>query len=425
MEGNIKFYTFGSSLELNGQVFSAGELTADLLNLSPKDYVEIAERADRIAQLKNAYEETNELSCWWNLNEELTELCQALRQYQVFRLILTEAEDYFFSAFREITQQHSLFETTERKNVSEQTMEHALDVVRKMLDQCDAGEDVSLFDAPCDDGSSYYLYLRAVGAAKETWDIYQRVVERYEMYLHDIRAFNGTIRNFIKFSLSKLKHNSPESYAEALYGYYTDDRTTKKLIVNPIYNNGDCYTTHDSYMLSYVPRLLPDGSAAICQEHITDSLQALLKADYMLALNSGYNIRRCIICERYFLLKNGFHTLYCENACPHDPEYSCRQFGSVEVQKELAKDNPKINAKNKVHARITKDMQRGNISREDSYTAKDYVRDRLYEALRTPNLSVEQFEASIAPEQVYSICGITRTANPRGRPPKKKGGDGP
>ena len=46
-----------------------------------------------------------------------------------------------------------------------------------------------------------------------------------------------------------------------------------------------------AYELSYVPRPLPDGTVAICQEHVTDSLQALMKADYMLALNSGHNLR--------------------------------------------------------------------------------------------------------------------------------------
>ena len=35
MEGSIIFYTYGSTLELNGQQFTAGMLTADLLNLSP------------------------------------------------------------------------------------------------------------------------------------------------------------------------------------------------------------------------------------------------------------------------------------------------------------------------------------------------------------------------------------------------------
>lgn len=38
MENNIIFYTYGSTLELNGQQFDAGKLTEELLNLSPDDY---------------------------------------------------------------------------------------------------------------------------------------------------------------------------------------------------------------------------------------------------------------------------------------------------------------------------------------------------------------------------------------------------
>ena len=269
----------------------------------------------------------------------------------------------------------------------------------------------------------YYEMLRVIGPTKDAWRDYKKYIRRYETYLHDIRAFNGTIRNFISFSLSKLKHNSPEDYAAALYGFYNDERIAEKLIVNPIRNSGDCYTTHDAYELSYVPRPLPDGSVAICQEHVTDSLQALMKADYMLALNSGHNIHRCIICGRYFLLKSGVHALYCEGACPHAPGYTCRQFGTVELQKELAKDIPKVKVKVTAFARITKDMQRGAISQEDTRKAKDYVRDLLYDALRDANISVEAFEQSISSERVYQRCGITRTANPRGRPPKEKAGE--
>ena len=247
-------------------------------------------------------------------------------------------------------------------------------------------------------------------------------IDRYMMYLHDIRAFVPTIRNFIKFILSTLTTNGPESYAAALYGFYNDDRTAEKLIVNPITYHGDCYRRHDEYMLSYVPRELPDGSMAICQEHVTDSLQALMKADYMLALNSGHNIRRCIICGKYFMLKSGVHALYCEGACPHAPGYTCRQFGTVEVQKELAKNNPKVKAKLTAFSRITKDMQRGAISQEDARRAKDHVRDRLYDALRSPDISVEEFSEQISTAQVYEYCRITRVSKPRGRPPKAKAG---
>lgn len=68
-------------------------------------------------------------------------------------------------------------------------------------------------------------------------------------------------------------------------------------------------------------------------------------------------------------------------------------------------------------------MQRGAISQEDARKAKDYVRDLLYDALRDANISVEAFEQRISSERVYQHCGITRTANPRGRPPKEKAGE--
>ena len=95
----------------------------------------------------------------------------------------------------------------------------------------------------------------------------------------------------------------------------------------------------------------------------------------------------------------------------------------MEVQKELAKDIPKVKVKVTAFARITKDMQRGAISQEDTRKAKDYVRDLLYDALRDANISVEAFEQRISSERVYQNCGFTRTANPRGRPPKEKAGE--
>ena len=426
MEGSIVFYTYGSTLELYGQQFTAGMLTADLLNLSPDEYRPMSKRMKQVTSLAEEYEQSGSIELWWKLNEELTALCGVLRRYAVFRLLLDESEDAFFSAIREVTGQFSVFPAEGQAPTAEAQKKQ----FERVADQFSERGEYAPFDlfhpseADLEKGKAfYYELLRAFGPTKDAWCDYQKHLDRYALYLHDIRAFNETIRNFIQFSLSKLDHNSPEEYAKALYGFYNDDRIAEKLIVNPIRNNGDCYTTHDAYELSYLPRQLPDGSVAICQEHVTDSLQALMKADYMLALNSGHNVRRCIICGRYFLLKSGVHALYCEGACPHAPGYTCRQFGTVEVQKELAKDIPKVKVKVTAFARITKDMQRGAISQEDARKAKDYVRDLLYDALRDANISVEAFEQSISSELVYQRCGITRTANPRGRPPKEKAGE--
>ena len=67
MEGSIIFYTYGSTLELNGQQFEAGRLTEDLLNLSPDDYHPLHERMVRIRTLMDIYEYVRKSELWWTV----------------------------------------------------------------------------------------------------------------------------------------------------------------------------------------------------------------------------------------------------------------------------------------------------------------------------------------------------------------------
>lgn len=76
MEGSIIFYTYGSTLELNGQQFEAGRLTEDLLNLSPDDYHPLHERMVRIRTLMDIYEYVRKSELWWKLNDEMEQLCR-------------------------------------------------------------------------------------------------------------------------------------------------------------------------------------------------------------------------------------------------------------------------------------------------------------------------------------------------------------
>ena len=119
MGGSVIFYTYGSTLELNGQQLTAGMLTADLLNLSPDEYQPMDKRMKRITSLAEEYEQSKDTALWWKLNEEMAALCQKLRRYQVFRLLLDEDEDAFFSAIREITEQFSVFPTEDQAPTAE------------------------------------------------------------------------------------------------------------------------------------------------------------------------------------------------------------------------------------------------------------------------------------------------------------------
>ena len=136
-------------------------------------------------------------------NEELTALCGVLRRYAQFDLFPKE--------------EHESSEEIQRKRLER--------VANEISARSETVKDVPLdlfhpSEAALEKGDAfYYEMLRAIGPTRDTWCDYKKRIRRYETYLHDIRAFNGTIRNFIQFSLSKLKHNSPEDYAAALYGF--------------------------------------------------------------------------------------------------------------------------------------------------------------------------------------------------------------
>lgn len=418
-DGDIVFYTYDNFIELNGTTFEVGELSAQFLNISSEEYTPIHDAFEQARKLKWEYENNQTAGTLRALNEEMWVVYTSLRKLPVFPYILEEYQERMFLDVRSLTEHYALspeLPPAWMEVVNVRTEEQA----RRRGEAILSGA-IELDALTPEQAKDELDKTELAKFATLSWERYILIMDRYDGYLHDIRAFIPTIRHFIKFVLAEQETNSPESYAEALHFFYNDQRMAEKLIVNPIRFDGDCYKTHDRHLLSYVPRLLPDGRAVISQEHITDSLQGLMKADYMHALNNGNQIRRCIICHRYFLVRGGAHTLYCEESCPLKPRFTCRQFGSHDVQKELAKDNPKIQVKIKAFSRISKDLQREAITREEARRAKDYVRDHLYEALREPNVPVAKFEEDVKSEHVYEACGIVRKSNPRGRPKSAEG----
>ena len=71
MYGEIVLYTYGSTVEYGGELFPAGELTADILNFTPEDYRPIQRLLDRMKELAKQYEDTLDRGVWWQLNNQL------------------------------------------------------------------------------------------------------------------------------------------------------------------------------------------------------------------------------------------------------------------------------------------------------------------------------------------------------------------
>lgn len=154
----------------------------------------------RIRTLMDIYEYVRKSELWWKLNDEMEQLCQELHRYTVFRLLPDDCYDAFFSVIREITGQFSLF-PPEEHSLSEDDQTKLLSASAEEFFQSDDGDSdpeislglLDLFRRR--EGSEekgelfYYEMFRLLGACEDTWSAYKKYIDRYMMYLHDIRAF--------------------------------------------------------------------------------------------------------------------------------------------------------------------------------------------------------------------------------------------
>ena len=434
MFDTVIFYTRDKIIEVNGAEYSLGELTTDFLNIGQTEYREMQKHFDRAEQKAEDYRRSNDLSDWWSANEELMRLDEMLMQYKVFQAV----RDQEFNALNEtamLTGQFQLFDTDFSPTEHDYELQNQINEYYQywsayeefsfenpyVLRNTQTGEETVLplarEEQPTLPEKTDALRI-CFGSVDVKWSYYETVMVRYRDILHDIRAFNGTIRNIVRLHLSDLHPLNSQNYAAALYDLWHDPNRNK-VIVNPADNHGDCFYMDDLAAVKYIPREVPAGSGKcyIYEQHEVKHIQAFLKADFMKTLMAGYIIRCCEHCDRYFLLKKGYHTKYCDNPAPENPRFTCNQMGyRSRGVKEAAADNPKHGSLLRALSRIEKDYSRGIVTAGERDALFRLARDLYNESMTSSRHGNEQFEGMMQSENLYLRLGVIRKTKPRGRP---------
>ncbi len=383
MYSSIMLYVGKKTIVLNDHSFILGELTADILNISPKEYRDMKEILSRAEEKMEHYRATKDLEYWQAANREMLILDQKLCSHPLFCYIKQEP--------------CLLLEADKLLD----------ELLYGRLDCFDDWEDQEPYD---------------VSNLDYKWLAYERYCFTYRSILNDLASFNQTIRFFIRYFLSALKKLNSENYAAALYAYLNDPQFALKMIANPIEGTG-FYSVADPVMLRFVPRPLDEDHSQyqIFESYEATNLQTLLKMDFYKALSAGHVIRRCEYCGRYFLLTKGYHTKYCDKPNPQYPEFTCAQLGYRQTGlKEAAKDDPMKRALLRCYQRLNKDVSRGNLTSEERDRLYAMAVDLHFDARQDPNISFEAFEKSLATEKLCTLCGIERKSGKVGRPKKQE-----
>ncbi len=208
--------------------------------------------------------------------------------------------------------------------------------------------------------------------------------------------------------LGRLKKLGKKNCAAALYDFLHNPRR-EKMIVNPIADDGHVFTISDPVDVQYIPRADPGtpGEYLIYEYYHIEHLQSFLKLDFYRALMAGHLIRRCKNCHKFFLLTQGFNTVYCDRPIPGRPHRNCRNQGAKNIAKQNAKDNPVRREQSLAYGRVNSDFNRGHITEEERDRARARLTDLRDEGL-CGRYSDAEVRALMQSEELYKSLGIVR-----------------
>lgn len=413
----ILYCVGNKTIEINGEEFSLGKLTTEVLNLPRNDYLEMKNILDTAIKKSYKYETSHDLKDWFEANEDFILLDDMMSKHKIFSLL--REDNNILEEARQFTSQLSVFDNDDCE-LSHRDLEilSQIEEYNEYLDDEENGLSLNIPSVPPSKTRALLIYP---GNIKAKWEYYKNFCSMYERILYDIQSFNNTIYSFIGFYLSKLQKLNSNNYASALLNFLNHPNA-HKLIANPISETG-LFTNGDSITLRYIPRETSKGSDEfkIYEYYEVQSLQTLLKTDFYKALEAGYIIRRCEYCGRFFLLKKAYHTKYCDKPAPNNPKYTCAQLGyHYKGVKETVADNPKAQSLNRCYKRIDKDLSRQIITTEEREILYAKAKDLYHQAKITPGISNEEFEKTLASKNLYSLCNVIRKTKPRGRPKAKR-----
>ena len=429
---SIAFYIGEKVLGLNGREYPLGELTAEVLNISPEEYHELWRMLDKAMDSMDRYEKDRQMQDWFDANEEMIRLHEALLQHRIFRLIQSETEVLYEA--RTLTEQYSLFPEEDfvlgERDWSilgaigdyEDYLEHPEDYGGEDILTLRWGEEHYTMTEPRPPvppapPEKTRALLIMPGPLRDKWRYYKRYCENYRELLVDIMSVCQTLRAFVRMGLTPLEKLTPDNYVASLHEFLFHERA-HKWVANPVDGSG-FFTYMDDVRIHLRPQETAPGSGTfkVYEYYEADRLQTMLKLDFYKGLEAGHLIRRCENCGRYFLLQKGYHTKYCDLPNPNNPKYTCAQLGyRLRGVKEEAEDSPLSQALYRCFQRIDKDKSRGNITAEERELLRERAQELYHEARTRPGTSYDAFNASLSKEKLYPLCGVQRKSRPRGRP---------
>lgn len=136
-----------------------------------------------------------------------------------------------------------------------------------------------------------------------------------------------------------------------------------------------------------------------------------VRYDFFKAVQYGCASIRCRNCGRFFLVTEGYISIYCNEKSSQNLNRTCRQIGAKNRHKEKAQDNPILRTYNKARSKYYQHFMRGNISEEEYMKVRRYLEEKRDLAIRGKTDSEGNLITYETLEQLFERKALFRALN--------------
>lgn len=159
------------------------------------------------------------------------------------------------------------------------------------------------------------------------------IFESRKRYLVDIlRVKNGYadfLNNYIHIKGRFLNEfESAEAFEKYMVKHKDESDLSKRLIAD------------GRMVVDYTVLKLEENKPMLCETYTFDNLGGFLYFDFFSGFKRGFLPKRCSNCGKYFLLKGGKYSDYCETPLADDPFKTCRDVGARKKYDDKCKTDP-------------------------------------------------------------------------------------
>ncbi len=385
-------------VEINDQRFLLGEIATDLLNMR-EQFTPLWEARRTFLPYIDTKEipDTETLQM---LHDALTKADDILMQHKLFRAVRDKS----------VVIVHHMQQMLDTDSFMRDPLPNPLETEEMSAqEQRDALN--AFFENAKDEEISFFHMLKP----EKRWLTYRKHLGYYRDYIEDVYAFNCTISNFLSSSITPLAKLSADSYAHAYY-HFLNSSIAYKATVNPlsVMESNANYFKPAVTSMQCIPIRTKDETYEIVDRVETGDVLAILKLDFLRAIQAGHVVRECQHCGRCFLLTKHYNTLYCDGKSPVNPKYGCSQVAG-QIKKEKSKNYPYNQTKNKRLSLLRKHLERELITTQEFEQVKKTLTKMHYHATTqaTPYLD---FGEQTDLDKLYKQLGICPQHKQRGRP---------